>query len=249
MTNLELVLEEASDFKKSIDAISVLINEAEFIVDNNGLTLKATDPSQISMVDFLIKKESFKSYKLVEKTKIGLDLNHLAELVSRAKPKDELHLIVEEGNLKIILKGASKRTFSVPLIDISSMELPNPKISFDAELKIKADMFQDSLKDASLLSNHITLAIDDGTFVMYAESSKGSFRNELSKNDTALISLKSKGSLKATFPLDYLSNMMKGTSPNTEIMLWLKQDAPVKLQYDIGKANIIYYLAPRIEVE
>ena len=48
---MKLVLDNAVEFKKAIDAISVLIDEAEFIVSKEGLKLKATDPSQVSMID------------------------------------------------------------------------------------------------------------------------------------------------------------------------------------------------------
>ena len=247
---LELVLEEAGDFKRSIDAISVLINEAEFIVDENGLALKATDPSQISMIDFSLKKEAFKSYSVEGKAKLGVDLNHLSQIMSRAKAKDELSIRLDSAtSLKIGLKGASKRAFSVPLIDISSTELPTPKITFDAEVKVKADLLQDSFKDAALLSNHITLAVSDGKFILFADSSKGNFRNEVSKDDASLVSLKAKADLKSMFPLDYLANMVKGAQSAVDVTLSMKQDAPVKLQYDIGKATIVYFLAPRIEAE
>ncbi len=93
---MELVLEEADTFKRSIDAISVLINEAEFIVDDKGVSLKATDPSQISMVDFSFKKEAFKEYRIDGTVKIGVDLNQLSRLVARAKTKDELLLKIED---------------------------------------------------------------------------------------------------------------------------------------------------------
>ena len=49
---MELIIEKADVLKRSIDAIAVLIDEAEFEVSEKGLSLKATDPSQISMVDF-----------------------------------------------------------------------------------------------------------------------------------------------------------------------------------------------------
>ena len=246
---MELVLEEADTFKRSIDAISVLINEAEFIVDDKGVSLKATDPSQISMVDFSFKKEAFKEYRIDGTVKIGVDLNQLSRLVARAKTKDELLLKLEEdsNNLSLSFRGASKRNFSVPLIDISSADLPTPKIDFDSEIKLMAGILQDSFKDASLLSSHITLEVKGDSFFVLADSSKGNFRNELTKDDEALVSIKSKSDSTAMFPLDYLTSMVKAAQSATEVSLFMKKDAPILLKYAIGEAEITYFLAPRIE--
>ena len=85
---ISLVLDNAAEFKRCIDAIAVLIDEAEFVVDENGLSLKATDPSQISMVDFSLPKTAFKSFKADGVAKIGLDLDYLAQVMARSKSSD-----------------------------------------------------------------------------------------------------------------------------------------------------------------
>jgi DNA polymerase III sliding clamp (beta) subunit (PCNA family) len=69
---MKLVLEKAGDFQKSIEALAVLIDEAEFVLDERGLALKATDPSQISMVDFLLEKNSFRSLTSRKRPRLAL---------------------------------------------------------------------------------------------------------------------------------------------------------------------------------
>jgi len=61
---MELFLEDATSFKKLVDGVAVLVSEAEFIISKEGLSLKATDPSQISLVDFNLPKKAFKEYKV-----------------------------------------------------------------------------------------------------------------------------------------------------------------------------------------
>ncbi len=246
---MKLVLEKAGDFKKSIDAISVLIGEAEFVLSKEGLFLKATDPSQISMVDFEIKKSHFKQFSLEKETKIGLDLDYLSQIMNRSKPKDELVLELDEKNsrLKIVFKNGSKRKFSVPLIDISSAELPSPKIDFEAELKLKAELLQDGLKDASLVSTHVSLGVEAQTFFIRASSSKGDSHTEIEKSEKGVKELKASKECSSMFPLDYLQDMLKAASSETLVSVFLKKNNPVKISYNIGKASVTYFLAPRIE--
>jgi len=78
---MDLVLKDVSVFKKSIEAISVLIDEAELVVGKDGLELKATDPSQISMIDFTLGKQAFEKFES-EETRLGLDLDYLNQILS-----------------------------------------------------------------------------------------------------------------------------------------------------------------------
>jgi proliferating cell nuclear antigen len=112
---------------------------------------------------------------------------------------------------------------------------------------MRADVLQDGFKDAALISTHITLGIDAEKFFMQATSSKGAMNNETTKKDSALMELDAKEEAKSMFPLDYLSDMLKVASSETEVTLNLKSDAPVKISYAIGDAQITYFLAPRIE--
>jgi len=249
MINLKLVLEKAQDFQKSIDAIAVLIDEAEFVIDENGLALKATDPSQISMVDFVLEKSAFKEFDVSQKTKIGLDLDYARQVVSRAKPDDELTLELDQSKsrLNIMFKGTSTRKFNLPLIDISSADLPNPKIEFDVELKVLASVLQDALKDASLVSSHVSIGVSEDKFVVKADSSKGNLNSVTEKDKKNLIELNAKKDAMSMFPLDYLQDMLKTAQAGTEIEVTLKSNAPIVVSYKIGKARIKYFLAPRIE--
>lgn len=246
---IHLALKQASDFKRCIDGIAVLIDEAELVLDSKGLMLKATDPSQISMVDFFLPKEAFASYQVDGIAKIGIDLDYLSQIMSRAKPSDELVLELDEqaSRLNVSFKGSAKRKFSVPLIDVSSAELPVPKIDFDVELALKADVLQDSLKDASLISTHVTVGVKSEQFFVKASSSKGELNSQTSKEDKGLLELKSKSDCQAMFPLDFLTDTLKAATNDTQLNVFLKANAPIKLHYKVGEASLAYFLAPRIE--
>ncbi len=247
---IELELEDAVQFKKAIDAISVLIDEAEFVIDQDAFSLKATDPSQISMVDFLLPKSAFKTYDVANTTKIGLDLSYLSSILSRAKSGDNLRMQLDDkGRFNLTFKNGSKRQFSIPLIDISSTNVPSPKIEFDAEMVVSGSALVDGLKDATLISSHITIGVDAEKFFLKAISNKGTLNNEISKKDKGLKDFHVKKECRAMFPLDYMSNMLKGASSDTDVKVFLKANAPIKLSYGIGNAQLTFFLAPRIETE
>ncbi len=248
---MKLVLEKARDFQKSVNAIAVLIDEAEFVIDAEKLALKATDPSQISMVDFEMDKSAFKEFDVNETVTIGLDLDYLAQVMNRAKPDDELTLEInpEKTALKIGFKGASTRHFVIPLIDVNKGQIPNPKIEFQAVLSVNAAVLQDALKDAELISNHVVLGVSNEAFYVKAKSSKGALESQTSQKEKSVKEFKVSQECKSMFPLDYLKDMLKAPDNKDEIELKLRSDAPVQISYKIGKARSSYFLAPRIETE
>lgn len=248
MSFMEITLKDATVFKKSIEAISVLIDEAELVVKESGFELRATDPSQISMVDFSMPKSAFEKFES-EETKLGLDLDYLNQVLSRAQSSDKLVLSIDEKKafLNVTFKGKANRSFQVPLIDISANEVPSPKIEFDAELKINAGFLQNAFKDAALISSHISIGCTDELFFIKANSSKGNLVEETKKDKENLPELKVKTECKSMFPLDYLQDMVKAASSSDTLELFIKTNAPVKISYSIGQGSITYFLAPRIE--
>ena len=245
---MELVLKDATVFKKSIEAISVLIDEAELVVKADGLELKATDPSQISMIDFSMPKSAFEKF-VSDEIRLGLDLDYLNQVLSRAQTGDELTLSLDEKKsfLLVSFNGKAQRSFQVPLIDISTSDVPQPKIEFDAELKINAGFLQNAFKDAALISTHITLGCDEEKFFIRAKSSKGNLDEKLKQDKENLPELKVKQECQSMFPLDYLQDMLKAASSGDMVELFIKTNAPVKVSYTIGEASVTYFLAPRIE--
>ena len=249
---MKLVLPDAVSFKKSVDAISVLIDEAQFLINSQGVFLKATDPSQISMIDYFLPKEAFSEFKCDEQMRLGVDLNYLSQVMSRAKNGDSLSLTLDETNSKLFVTflGKAKRKFEVPLIDVNSSDLPSPKIDFDVELKILANVLQDGLKDAALVSTHIILGVDHEGFFLEASSSKGSMKNEVKSSEKEYLrEFHAKKESRSMFPLDYLTDIVKAAPSDSEISLKLKSSAPVQVSYGIGQAGVKYFLAPRIENE
>ncbi len=246
---MELEIENAKEFKRGIDSVSVLIDEAEFVLNEFGLELKATDPSQISLVDFKLEKSSFKKFSIEQETTIGLDLDYLSQILSRAKSDDTLRLSLnpEKTSLKLSLIGTSERNFSMPLIDVSKSKIPNPKMEFDAQITMKASVLQDSLKDASLISSHVTMGANEKEFFIKANSSKGDLNSLTEKNSDDVKKFEVKTNCKSMFPLDYLLDMLKNASSTDSLLVELGSDKPVRISYSIGQANVMYFLAPRIE--
>jgi len=247
---MKLVVQDAPALKSAIDTVVCLVEEGQFEVKKEGLYLKAMDPSQISMVSFTMPKEAFVEYSINEETKIGVDIGQLANVLARGKKGEKAELSLEEGRLVIRFYGEKhKRTFKVPLIETGERVQREPKIEFSNFATVKADAIKETLKDAKLISSHVRLQLSPEQFVVDVRGEGGDVKAEFDKGSEDVSEINTKKGARATFPLQYLEDMVKATSSSSIVKINLETDRPLKLEYDVDGAKVVYYLAPRIETE
>lgn len=85
--------------------------------------------------------------------------------------------------------------------------------------------------------------------VIDVKGENGEVRAEFENGGSEVVELKTDNLIKATFPLQYLEDMVKATSSSSIITLNLETDRPLKLEFETEGAKLAYYLAPRIETE
>ena len=243
--NMELILSDAKLFRQSIDAMVDLIKDAEFIVNEYGVSLKAIDAAQIAMVVFNMPKDVFEKFDVSGTTKLGVNLPSLSSILKRAKNNDKLALKVKDKRLNVVLSSDNTRCFSINLLDISSNEMPNPDINFDATIKMKANNLIEGVKDAGLFSTYLLFSVDPKTFKINAKGPQGDLENKTEMSSKQIMEKDIKKEATAMFSIEYLQNILKGASSETDIELFIKTNAPLKVKYKISNALLEFFLAPR----
>jgi len=126
-------ISKADELKKVIDSVSSFISEANLRFNEQGISLKAVDQSQIALVDFLIPKKSFEIFK-IEPCLLGINLEELNKVLQRINPTDKIELNLREGFFEINILDEMKRKFTLPLIDVNETELELPKVKYDFKI-------------------------------------------------------------------------------------------------------------------
>lgn len=253
MGKMRLKMENSEVWKNSIAAISNLIEEVDFEFKEDGVEMRAMDPSHIALADFQLPAEVFDEYDVKGTVKLGLDLKRLNSVLSRAKKSDEfvLEFDEEEGRLKLKFKGESTRRFSLPLLELEEEELPEPDLDFTASAKVFAGAISDGLKDAALVGDNVRFELSEGKFFMGIESDTGSVEMELSEDQEGLRELNVNEPTKSMYNIDYLEDMVSAANSRDIVEVNHGTDLPIQMIFPIanGKGRLIFLLAPRIEAE
>lgn len=248
-----LKVADAKLLRDMTTAISILVDEATFKLDQEGIKLRAMDPSRVAMVDFEWPKTVFEEYECTEPTKMCINISELLKLLKRAGKDEIVELSLDEktGRLQVKISGKYARTFTMPTLEASEEEVPTPKIAFNVKAKVTADGLSQAIEDAQLVSDHVRIEADMEKLVFNAAGDLMGATITLQKGSDSVLDLEVKEPSKATFSLSYLSEIIKAASATSEIAtVEFSSDMPIKLDFQQAKeGKLTFYLAPRIETE
>ncbi len=242
-------VDDARRYKNATDAIVNLIDEGQLEVGKDGLFLRAMDPSQIAMVSFSMPKEAFSEYSApTPSSRVGLNFDNLAKILSRTRGAEKLEISQEQNKLVLRFAGGRrKRSFKVPVLDMPAGATKEPTVQHEAVIRVSSTHFRETLRDASLVGSHVTLSASDSGFAIEVHGDSSDLVEENEKQSEEVIEMKVDKPARATFPLQYLEDIVKACPENSAIMICLKTNAPLKVEYGVESAKVTYYLAPRIE--
>jgi proliferating cell nuclear antigen len=244
---------DAKLWKNLLAAISTLIEEADFNATPDGIKLRSMDPSHVAMVDFEWQKTAFEEYTCQEPTKIRVNIASMLKLLKRVGSDEILEMLYDEKTrkLNLTLKGKMMRKFTMPTLDPAQEEVPTPKITFNSKVKLTTSTFRDIIDDVQAVSDNVRLETTSEKLTAAATTELSSAIIELEKASEMIIELDVKEPSKATFNLNYLSEITKAGASTSEIVtVEFSSNMPIRLEFDIPQqGRLSYYLAPRIEAE
>jgi proliferating cell nuclear antigen len=249
----KLKVADAKQLRDLITSISILVDEATFKLDPEGMKLRAMDPSRVAMIDFEWPKTVFEEYTSTEPTKMCINVTELLKLLKRAGKDETLELSIDEktGKLQVAISGKYNRNFTMPTLEASEEEVPTPKITFNVKIKATTEGLSQAIEDAQLVSDHVRIEADPEKVVFNASGDLMGATITLQKGSDMLLELDAKEYQKATFSLSYLTEIIKTASATSDIAtLEFSSDMPIKLDFQQAReGRLTFYLAPRIENE
>ncbi|MDR1404849.1 MAG: DNA polymerase sliding clamp [Candidatus Methanoplasma sp.] len=237
---------KSETLKGLVNIISTLIDEVKFAIDPEGMTLKAVDPAHVAMIELKVGNKAFESYS-ANSAEIGLDLDKVKMVLKLAVPGDIISMEQDENKGRFIFR-IGNITRSMNLVDTSSMSDPKvPQLELSSNAVILVDQLQRGIRAAESISDHISLRADPEFFELSCEGDTDDARLRLESSELESLSVPSE--VHSLFPLDYFSNLVKAIPAGTKVRIELDSDYPVKLVFGLanGEANVVYFLAPRIE--
>jgi proliferating cell nuclear antigen len=247
---MKLSLAEPKYLKDSIAIISELVNEARFKITPEAIELVAMDPANVAMVIFKLLSSSFVEYDVKGETDITINLSNFKQILKRAKPNDTLSLEMEEGRLRIQLKGNTTRTFSLPIIESEEKEQKIPELSFPVSITTSAVTLNEAIEDVDVVGESVSFIAEPSKLTISAEGDLSHAKIEIKGDSDTKITAETQDKVKAKYSIEYLKKMIGGSKLSSEVSLGFNKDYPLKIEFKaIDKVMLSFILAPRVENE
>ncbi len=241
----DIKIEDARYWKNCVESIVNLVDEGSFNISKEGISLKAMDPSGISMISFFMPSKVFSKFDVEKQASIGLNLENLAKILSSSRNNEQL--VMKDSNNKLMIEFIgenSRRRYRLPMIDVKKEAEKEPKIEFESQIEVKSDPFKEVLKDATSLSSYVGFKAEKDAFKIIAKGDAGELEEEHAGNTDFIKKLSVSKAATAMFNLEYLDRIVRACPSGNTIQLSLKSEEPIRVDYKIGEATVAYYLAP-----
>lgn len=236
--------------RDSIDTISQIIDEGLFKIKRDGIELLATDRAMVAVVDFKLDAAAFDEYSCDKETEVGLNLLNFLQLLKRAGPDDKLKMTLDDNKLNITLDGISTRNFSVPILTISSDEIPPVnQLDFAASAEMSSTIIEQGIADADIVADSVMIEMSSDKLKMFASGDTSKAELILNKGSEFLFNIDVKDPVKSRYPLDYLKKMIKASKITDKVKMNLGTDYPMKLEFKGDNVSLKLVLAPRVSEE
>ena len=203
---MRLVLAEPKYLKDSISIISELVHEARFKIKTNAIELVAMDPANVAMVIFKLLSSAFTEYKVEEEQEIALNLANFKQILRRCKPNDILILEIKDDKLKIQFKGASTRTFSLPIIELEEKEQKIPELNFPISIRTTSATLSDAIEYVDIVADSVAFQVEPKKFSIKAEGDLSQAHIEIDADEVTKITAEE--TVKAKYSIEYLKKMI-----------------------------------------
>jgi proliferating cell nuclear antigen len=248
----EVELSRIDTFRNLVKALSVIVDEGTFNIDEAQMKLLAMDPSHVAMVDFELPSEFFEKYTCDGTNRLTLNIGEFLKFIDRVEKDENVKIKLDEKNARLTIhckRGGHTRRFAMPILEPLDDEVPQPKIFFKASSRILTQSLRRAIRDSTLVSEHVKVEAVGDVFKVSATGDMGSAQSEWERDSDELLELKMEEDASATFTLSYLQDIVNAVTASSEVAtLELSTDMPIKMDFELPQGRLVYYLAPCIGV-
>jgi len=235
---------DAKKIKEIINACSIINNECNFSIDENGWKTTVSDPGNVSMLSVFANKDAFYEYDLSsnenEISEIGLDLFKINDILKIFDDKDWIVMEIDDQAEKIVI-GTDNIEYNITLLDKEYVNTARPpEINYNCNVVVGGKDFYKSCIACRKISKYIYIGIDVSNEVFYLRGD----------NDADSIRVTVPGSIdnipeeniESLFSYEFLEKFVKLFNKD-DMRIYIGNDYPLKI--DIY--GYVFLLAPRLE--
>ena len=246
---------QSSAIRVLIEALKEILTDTNLEFDSENIKVIAMDPSHTVLVHLLLNSNKFERYYCPNKLLVGINTINLFKLIKALQNNDILTLFIEKNNtnqLGIRMENGEANQitqYKMNLMDLNQDNISIPPIEFESVITLPSNNFQKICRDMFNLSDNIEITT-------YGQQITFKCKGDIADQETSIGQSQSSGMslvknenqneiIQGMFSLKYLVLFTKCTNLSSSIELYLKNDYPLIIRYQVANlGEVKLCLAP-----
>ncbi|MEM2057907.1 MAG: hypothetical protein QXO76_06650 [Thermoproteota archaeon] len=245
-----LVINDARIIRKALKATASLIDEAPVKISDEGLSIRALDLAEVSMIDLVLSKEAFEIFEFKKPLKANIRLSDVLNLLKFESKSERLEMSFTEDRVSFKVSNDFTRIFTIPVFFSEDKDLPLPKVSLGNSFETKVSTIKHLLDSGKHISDYVSISVGNNAVVLSARGEISEYQVILKAEEGNLINPVLKEGSKASYDLKRLSSIVSSLLFGENMKLEFDTDLPMKITQSIEEApnsTVTFFIAPRME--
>jgi len=261
MTSLEVVTERTMVIKTLFKNLKNIVNEANIEFINDGSTyqylkINVLDPAKVLMVNVRLYGNNFNKFVCTQnKITLGVDMNSFSNLLNSANSGDVFKLLMYQSNLKfceiqLCHPTGNSSTFSIKPLDLPTNNIVIPAVTFTTVITIDSKKFYKLCTEMNKMADHVEIKCFPDKIIFTCKKNDMEMKSTFTSTDN-YVNIKYSNNVDSPpfvsniFEIKYLLLISKYSPLCNTVELFMKNDFPLTVKYDVGSfGRILMCLCP-----
>jgi proliferating cell nuclear antigen len=245
---------QIAPFRTLMTALKDILLETNITFEPDGIKIINMDKSHTILAHLFLEAQNFEFYECKkDKIIIGVNMFHLFKLINSIDNDDTLTIYIENGDYvdgivsHLALKfenGEIKqcKTQKLRLIEPEPEELQYPDVKFSSIINLPSADFQKIIRDLSVISDKLEIKSVGNELIFKCSGQFASaeiHRTESDGNMGFITKQDSSKVIQGEFSLKNLGYFIKCTNLCSQIEIYLENDLPLVVKYDVASLGSI----------
>jgi proliferating cell nuclear antigen PCNA len=245
---------QIAPFRTLMTALKDILLETNITFEPDGIRIINMDKSHTILAHLYLAAQNFEFYECKkEKIIIGVNMFHLFKLINSIDNDDTLTMYIENSDYidgivsHLTLKfenGNIKqcKTQKLKLIEPEQEELSYPDVKFSSIINLPSCDFQKIIRDLSCISEKLEIKSVGNELIFKCSGQFASAEIHRAESDGGMefkVKQDSTKVIQGEFSLKNLGYFIKCTNLCPQIELYLENDLPLVVKYDVASLGVI----------
>ena len=246
---------QSSAIRVLIEALKEILTDANIEITDAGLKIMTMDPSHTVLVHLKLDSCKFENYSCKGPLNIGISMLCLFKLLKTMNNNDTLTLYIEASDsnrLGIKIENGEKNsitTYKLNLMDLNEEKIEIPPAEFESILTLPSSELQKICRDMFNIAENLEIKSVGNQLIFSCKGDYAEQQTIIGETNSGMSFIQNNNPdkvIQGIFALKHLVLFTKCTNLCNSIELYLKNDYPLIIQYNVASlGNIKLCLAPK----